>query len=149
MAVNINGRLTALDLRIQTNVLENRKSAHLRLDQRREALKIVKITGLERVLVKTTPVHQDIEKETAEVISASEEKQQHSGEHETLHLKREIGDQPTEDGDGDNRTERANNEKGQQAAEVTRGWPTTGETHSPPGAPPQNAMKAQINSATT
>src|SRR6266699_4423040 len=43
----------ALDLRIQTNVLKNGKSAHLRLDQRREALKIVKITGLERVLVKT------------------------------------------------------------------------------------------------
>jgi hypothetical protein len=42
LAVNINGRLMALDLRIQTNVLKNRKSAHLRLDQRREALKIVK-----------------------------------------------------------------------------------------------------------
>jgi len=95
------GRLMALDMRVHTNVLKNRKFAHLRLDHRRQALKIVEIIGLERVLVKI-PVHHDIEKETAEVISASEEKQKDPGEHDTLHLKRrEIGDQPAEDGDGE------------------------------------------------
>ena len=110
--VHIDDRLLALELRIQTDVLNNnnRESAHLRLDHRREAVKLVEITGLELVLVKI-PVHHDIEKESAEVISAGDEKQQHSGEHETLHLTWGIGNQPTENGDGGNRTQWANNDK--------------------------------------
>jgi hypothetical protein len=43
LAVNIDGRLLAPDMRIQT-ILKNRKFAHLCLDYRREALKIVEIT---------------------------------------------------------------------------------------------------------
>ena len=56
MAVNIDGRLMALDMRIQTNVLKNRKFAHLRLDHRREALKIVEIIGSGRTLSGLTKI---------------------------------------------------------------------------------------------
>src|SRR5262249_2242980 len=66
-----------------------------------------------------------------------EEKEEHSGEHETLRLKREMGDQPTDDCDSDNRTERSNDNKAQQAAKITRGWRAAGETHSPRSARPK------------
>src|SRR5260370_41967217 len=72
-------------MQVRTNVLKNRKPAHLRLDHRRKAVKLVGIAGLERVLV-NAPVRRSLEKETAEVVSASEENQQHRSDQETLPL---------------------------------------------------------------
>src|SRR5665811_714311 len=67
----------------------------------------------------------------------AQENEYHSDGCDTLHLKREIGHQPTDDGDGDNRTERSNDENAQQAAKVTPGWPATGILHSQPSADPE------------
>jgi hypothetical protein len=82
-------------------------------------------------------MHQVGEDEAAEIISSSEEKKEHSDEHETLRLKWKIGDQPTDDGDGDNRTERSNDHKAQQAAKISRGWPAASEARSPRRARPE------------
>jgi hypothetical protein len=74
---------------------------------------------LEPVPVNKTLVHQVADEQAAEVIPPSEEKEEHSGAHETLRLKREIGDQPTNDADGDNRTERSNDHKAEQATKIS------------------------------
>jgi hypothetical protein len=96
---------------------------------------------LEPVHVKKILLRHVSEKETAEIIaciiSDSDERQYHSDERDALHLKREIGRQPTDDGHGDKRTERSDDENAQQAAKVTPRWPAAGILHSPPNAHPE------------
>ena len=98
-------------------------------------MNLVGITRLECVLIKILPRH-EIEKVIAKVISIAKDKQHNSGEREVLQLTGKMDDQPTDYGDGNNRTERTNNDKAEQAAKVTRRWPAAGDLNSPAGATP-------------
>jgi hypothetical protein len=81
-AVEVN-RLRNLDLQVRIDILKNWKSAHLRLDHRLKAVKLIGIAGVKRVQVDVEVL--GLQKETAEIISAGEENQQHRGQQEALH----------------------------------------------------------------
>src|SRR6185369_17827464 len=62
--------LIAFELRIQTDIFENRKFAQPRLDERCVAVQIFEITGLHPVPVNKTLMDEVSEQQAAEVISA-------------------------------------------------------------------------------